>query len=301
MTAYPNQPQDTDVVLGGSTSRGDAVLGGIEGVKQQLSQNPPSSPLSLNAKIAALHNALNYRQKGINILMQALEDELWEIHQTAYSLLEKHAATQAESALTQYIIRLAKELLNRYEAGNRAFSEANLSGICLQWEILSEIDLSHANLSGAYLNRVDLTGAILKGANFNQTILKGVEFSQANLSHANLTGVSLSEGNLNQAELMGVNLRGADLTNANLQEANLTQGIISWANLSYANLSQANFTHANLVGANLTGADLSDANLRGAKLRGVNLTNANLDKADYDEHTDFPVGFSDYDKLRKNM
>jgi len=68
MTVYPNQPQATDVVLGGSISRGDAVLGGIEAVKQQLSQNPSSSPLSLNAKIAALHNALNYRQKGIAIL-----------------------------------------------------------------------------------------------------------------------------------------------------------------------------------------------------------------------------------------
>jgi uncharacterized protein YjbI with pentapeptide repeats len=299
MTAYPNQPQDTDVVLGGSISRGDAVLGGIEAVKQQLNQTPSSSPLSLNAKIAALHNALNYRQKGIAILIQALEDEVWEIHQTAYSLLEKHAAIQAESALTQYSIRLAKELLNRYEAGNRAFSRANLSGICLQWEILSEIDLSDANLSGAYLNRVDLTGAILKGANFNQTILNGVELSQANLSHVNLTGVSLKETNLSQAELTEANLRGADLSNANLQEANLTQGIISWANLSNANLSQANFTEANLVGANLMGADLSDANLRSAKLKGVKLTDANLDNADYDEHTDFPVGFSDYHKLRK--
>ncbi|WP_446366893.1 pentapeptide repeat-containing protein [Coleofasciculus chthonoplastes] len=301
MTAYPNHPQATDVVLGGSISRGDAVLGGIEAVTQQLSQNPSSSLLSLNAKIAALHNALNYRQKGIAILIQALDDEVWEIHQTAYSLLEKHAATQAESALTQYSIRLAKELLNRYEAGHRAFSRANLSGICLQWEILSEIDLSDANLSGAYLNRVDLTGAILKGANFNQTILNGVELSQANLSHANLSRVSLTGANLSQTEFTGANLRGADLSNANLQEANLTQGIISWANLSNANLSQANFTEANLVGANLMGADLSDANLRGAKLKGVKLTDANLDNADYDEHTDFPVGFSDYDKLRKNL
>lgn len=299
MTGYSEQPQHTDIVLGGSTFRGDAVLGGIEAVQQQLSQSPLSSPLSLDTKIVALHNALNYGQKGITILIKALEDELWEIHQTAYSLLEKHAATQANSALKEYSIRLAKELITRYEAGNREFSGANLSGICLQWDVLSEIDLSNANLSGAYLNRVDLTGAILTGANLNKAILNGVELTQANLNYTNLAGVSLNKANLSQAELIGANLRGADLSDANLQEANLTQVIISWTNLSRTHLSQANLSQANLVGANLMGANLSKANLRGAKLKSVNLTNVNLENAEYDEDTDFPVGFTYYNKLNR--
>ena len=74
------------------------------------------------------------------------------------------------------------------------------------------------------------------------------------------------------ADLSGANLPGANLTGANLTRANLTG-----ANLTRANLSRANLTRANLSGANLFGVDLS----------GVDLTRAN-----WDEYTRWPAGFT---------
>lgn len=266
MAEYLHEPREDDAVLGSQTitSVGDAVLGGIAGVKWRLNRALSENPNSLEPKITALYEAVNYGQAGFDLLIQALDDDSWQIHQTAYALLAKYPTPSAESALVKYKSILAPKLINCYQAGDRNFSGANLAEICLQWADLSEANCQQANLSGAYLNRADLIGT---------------DLSQANL-------------------------RGVDLSKANLSEANLSQAIISWANLSEANLSQANLSGANLVNSNLSGSNLTQANLAGAKLKGVNLTNANLTDAYYNDDTDFPIGFKDYDqmiKLRENM
>ncbi len=94
----------------------------------------------------------------------------------------------------------------------------------------------------------------------------------------NFQHLVLTNANLAWFELPGVDLRDADLSLSNLSGANLREANLSGAtNLSFADLSRA---------------DLSDVNLRGCNLQGANLAGALLDGAIYDDHTQFPIGFS---------
>jgi uncharacterized protein YjbI with pentapeptide repeats len=302
MSENLNQPREDAAVLGGQslTSMGNVVLGGIEGVKWRLGIGKQSNPSSsLAQRIAALSEALNYGQSGLDLLIQALDDDFWQVHQAAYSLLENYAQTKVKQALERYRNRLAKELLKCYEAGERNFQQAHLNGLYLQWADLDEANFSEANLSQTYLNRAYLSGTNLIQANLSGANLSSAELIQANLNEANLSQAHLNSANLNQANLREANLRGADLNAANLNGVNLSEAILSWVNLSEANLSHANLSGANLVGSNLTEADLSEANLSGAKLKGVNLTYTNLVGAYYNDNTDFPTGFGDYSQLVK--
>ena len=309
MAENPNQPKGydsevlrTSAVLGGtaSASTGKVILGGIEGVKWRLGiGNLSNHPYSVEQKIAALKDALNYGQAGLELVIQALKNESWQIHQAAYVLLEKYAKTKAEPALLQYTSRLAKELVKCYDAGERNFTGANLSHAYLPWVDLSDVNFREANLSEAYLNRANLTGADLSQANLSKVNLISGDLSEANLNGANLSQAYLHKADLSRASLIGANLRGGDLTQANLSRANLSEVTLSWANLNETNLSRANLSKANLVGAKFTSLDLSEANLSGAKLKGVNLTEANLLGAYYNDETDFPIGFTGYGQIRK--
>jgi uncharacterized protein YjbI with pentapeptide repeats len=276
MTENLNQPNKDDAVLGGNAPAfSGVVLGGIEGVKWRLGMGEsPVQSNSIEQKIAALNDALNYGQAGLDLVIQALEDAEWHIHQAAYSLLTAHSDNNVKQALLQYSSRLAAELLKCYEAGERNFQGVNLSGAYLPWVVLSEANLSKVNLVGG-----DLSEAYLNGANLSQAYL-----NKANLSYA---------------ELIGANLRGADLSNANLGVTDLSEATLTWTNLSETNLSSANLSGANLVGAKFTNLDLSRADLSGAKLNGVNLNEANLDGAYYNDETDFPIGFRAYSQLIK--
>ncbi|HAA27997.1 MAG TPA: hypothetical protein DCE56_10470 [Cyanobacteria bacterium UBA8553] len=295
----PNQPQDYDAVLGGnSPASGGLVLGGIEGVKWQFARSASSGcPASIELRIAALKDALNYGQVGLDFVIQALDNQSWHIHQAAYFLLTAHPVNKVKQALLQYSRRLAKELLKCYEAGERNFKGANLSGIYLPWAQLSEVNLSGADLSEAYLNRAYLIGADLSEANLSKVNLTDSDLSEANLNGANLSQAYLNKAHLSQASLIGANLRGADLSSANLSQTNLSEAMLTWTNLGETNLSGANLSGANLVGAKFTTLDLREANLSGAKLNGVNLNEANLDGAYYNDETEFPTGFRGYGQL----
>lgn len=290
-----NQPKNYDLVLGNQALAlaGHMVLGGIDGVRLRLAK------ANLEQRIAALKDALNYGQSGLDLLIAALDDAEWYIHQAAYSLLEKHPQTQIKQALVQYITRLSQEIVKRYEAGERNFKKAKFSGVNLPWAELCEIDLSEANLSEAYLNRAYLLGANLSQANLSNITLTNADLSEANLIGANLSGANLQKAELIQANLQGANLREANLSEANLSGANLSEVTLSWANISEANLSGANLSQANLIGAKFTSLDLREANLSGAKLTGINLNQANLAGAYYNDETDFPIGFKGYSQIIK--
>lgn len=299
MTENPDRPQEDDAVLGGNVpAYSGLVLGGMEGVKWRFGTGIDRIS-SIEHRIAALNDALKYGQVGLDFLIHALDDESWPIHQAAYSLLNTHCPEKVKQALQQYSKRLAQELIKRYEAGERNFQGANLSGLYLHWAVLNEANLSQTNLSEAYLNRAYLSGADLSHANLQQANLTGGELSEANLNHANLTQGYLNQATLNQATLIGANLRGVDLSSSDLSHSNLSEATLCWTNLSETNFRGANLTHANLVGAKFTSLDLSGADLSGAKLNGVNLEQANLEGAYYNEETDWPVGFRAYSQLIK--
>ena len=164
----------------------------------------------------------------------------------------------------------AREILNKYAAGVRDFSAANLA----------EMNLSGANLSGADLSEANLSVTNLSGANLSDTNLSRAKLNVARLSGANLSRANLTQANLNVTNLIRADLRGATLNHASMIRAELIRCDLSSANLIAANLSSADLREASLRQAKLSHATLSEANLRGAFLGAANLEQANLNGAD---------------------
>ena len=93
----PNQPRKDDAVLGGrNVPINGAVLGGIQGVKARLNSAHP-----IEVKIVALKDALNYGEEGIDILINAWQQNpLIEIKLAAYQLLKERRENKIKSFLT---------------------------------------------------------------------------------------------------------------------------------------------------------------------------------------------------------
>ncbi|RCJ29287.1 hypothetical protein A6769_35805 [Nostoc punctiforme NIES-2108] len=94
-----NQPKEYDAVLGGQVPSpvDGVVLGGIEGVKKRLAN------ISFEQRIAALEDALNYGEAGLELLIQTLTDVSPEVQQTAENLLFQHRTKpKVKQALQKY-------------------------------------------------------------------------------------------------------------------------------------------------------------------------------------------------------
>jgi superfamily I DNA and RNA helicase len=111
-----------------------------------------------------------------------------------------------------------RELLHRYQNGERNFDR---------------IDLSGTNLANCHLEKINLIAANLQQANLENTI-----FDRANLTLADLQKSCMINSSLRQAKLIGANLSGADLSGADLTDADLTD----------ANLHETNLTGAKMQG-----------------------------------------------------
>ncbi|BAY82605.1 pentapeptide repeat protein [Calothrix parasitica NIES-267] len=83
MTNNQNQPNKYDAVLGGNSPPPihGAVLGGIEGVKKRLLSS------DVDVQISALNDALNYGDVGLDLVIEALENESEKIRNHAYKAL----------------------------------------------------------------------------------------------------------------------------------------------------------------------------------------------------------------------
>ena len=94
----PQQPREYDAVLGGNSPslEGAAVLGGIEGVKLRL-QNPDAK-----VRIAALQQALNYGEQGLDLVIAGLNDESVELQLQAYLLLNNRIELKAKQASSNF-------------------------------------------------------------------------------------------------------------------------------------------------------------------------------------------------------
>ena len=95
---HPQQPREYDAVLGGNSPslEGAAVLGGIEGVKLRL-QNPDAK-----VRIAALEQALNYGEQGLDLVIAGLKDESVELQLQAYLLLNNRIELKAKQASSNF-------------------------------------------------------------------------------------------------------------------------------------------------------------------------------------------------------
>lgn len=93
----PNQPQEDDAVLGGETPipTGSAILGGIEGVKRRLASAVEEQ------RIAALSEALNYGEAGLDLVIGALQDESKRVEHTADMLIKERGDQRVKRALRE--------------------------------------------------------------------------------------------------------------------------------------------------------------------------------------------------------
>jgi formylglycine-generating enzyme required for sulfatase activity len=94
----PNQPRKDDAVLGGKNPPpiNAAVLGGIQGVKARLN---PANPIEV--KMAALKDALNYGDEGLDIVIQTLQQNpLIGMKVAAYQLLKEREETKIKQILS---------------------------------------------------------------------------------------------------------------------------------------------------------------------------------------------------------
>ena len=205
-----DRPRKYDVVLGGKNPPPltGAVLGGVAGVKHRLKSNSPE------LRVTTIMDALSYGNAGLEVIIQALNDEAQQVRDTACLLLQTKSAKLFLLKKDVAIWNKWREHIIRLEGTNLDLSAANLSG---------------ANLCGFNLIQANLINANLK---------------DANLSGANLQGANLSDANL-----VGANLSGAMLSGALLSKTNLSGAILSEANLIGANLNKANLSGANFDGA----------------------------------------------------
>ncbi len=98
MTNNQNQPNQYDAVLGGNAPPPihGAVLGGIEGVKRRLASS------NVDAQIAALNDAFNYGDLGLDLVISELENESSKLQFPAYLLLRKRTGLRINQAIKKY-------------------------------------------------------------------------------------------------------------------------------------------------------------------------------------------------------
>ncbi|GCL41391.1 protein of unknown function DUF323 [Dolichospermum planctonicum] len=141
----PQQPREYDAVLGGNSPslEGAAVLGGIEGVKLRL-QNPDAK-----VRIAALEQAVNYGEQGLDLVIAGLKDESWDIQNAAYLILSDRTEPRIKQILQnprQLGFKLQKievvtvnkfgEIIQRQPRIARYFMEYLGNGVTLEMAVI---------------------------------------------------------------------------------------------------------------------------------------------------------------------
>ncbi len=111
MSDNHNHPRDFDSVLGGNFPPpiDSVVLGGVEGIKRRLS-NPVTQ-----TRVAALLEALNYGEEGLDLLIQSLRDESSLVRRLAYKTLTHRTEPKIQQALQAYKPWVLEERLPQHK------------------------------------------------------------------------------------------------------------------------------------------------------------------------------------------
>ncbi len=115
MTQPLNQPDKHDAVLGGHAAipTGAVILGGWDGVRRRLASSRPEE------RLAALPEALQYGQRGLNLVMRALGDRAPEVQQSAYALLQNRTEPKVMRAVDQFYASAYYDRVQRLLAGQQ--------------------------------------------------------------------------------------------------------------------------------------------------------------------------------------
>ncbi|OKH53508.1 hypothetical protein NIES2101_10270 [Calothrix sp. HK-06] len=111
MSNNHNHPKDFDSVLGGNFPPpiDSVVLGGVEGIKRRLS-NPVAK-----TRVAALLEALNYGEEGLDLVIQSLRDESSLVRRLAYKMLTHRTAPKIQEVLQAYKPWVLEERLPQHK------------------------------------------------------------------------------------------------------------------------------------------------------------------------------------------
>jgi COMPASS component SWD3 len=107
MINYSQRPRDDDAMLGSShfAPTGSLMLGGIKGLKQQFKNHNTA------LRIQAIEKAVNYENKGVDLIIEGLKDRVCEVQKVAYLILEGY---QQQTPIIAENQKKIKEALNKY-------------------------------------------------------------------------------------------------------------------------------------------------------------------------------------------
>jgi hypothetical protein len=128
-----DKPKEFDVVMGNQTmiSDGSMVLGGIEKIISRLDTD------SIQLKILALKDAINYGEAGLLLVFKHLDHEQFEIQNVAYSLLEFRSEPFIQARIAEYHrIRKYTRHPNRFELFEQMGRAGNPQDIDIMMESL---------------------------------------------------------------------------------------------------------------------------------------------------------------------
>ncbi|MGV0027210.1 GUN4 domain-containing protein [Phormidesmis priestleyi] len=110
-----NQPKKDDAVLGGFSNvpNGALILGGFEGLRRRLKSS------IAHQRSAALIESLQYGERGLNLVIRALNDRSKDVRQSAYLLLKDRSEPRVLKAVEQYYVSLNYEYLRSLLAAKR--------------------------------------------------------------------------------------------------------------------------------------------------------------------------------------
>lgn len=114
-----NQPREDDAVLGGQNlaPSGSMILGGLEGVRRRFASNSGEVTLAVEQRIAAVRDALKYGQNGLNLVIQALQDESDLVQRVAYLLLREKTQPEVRKSLREFNFYRFMTCLNTVKGG----------------------------------------------------------------------------------------------------------------------------------------------------------------------------------------
>ena len=189
-------------------------------------------------------------------------------------------ANLTEAVLTDAVFekaRMAGAILDRVNARDTNFPEADLTGCSFR----------ESSCPGADFSKAILDQAVFKGADLHEAIFEGAVGRKINLAEADITKLRASEGcNFTEgifwnaagtgsiwenSDLTGSDFRGARMEGAIFSDACLKQADLSAADMKFVSFNKANLQEARLVQMNLFQGSLEKADLTGADLSGSNM------------------------------
>lgn len=167
---------------------------------------------------------------------------------------------------------LFKDLIARYQAGERDFSEVIIEtgGDSLTWE-------------PGQFKGLDLSGIILRDSNiiWLKNWLDGVIMRGADLTRVDLGECNFAEGDLSNAILCETRLFQSVFEMANFSGADLTGARLAWTDFFCADMSRVKLNGTRISGLGFVCTDFTDATFCGARLKYVTFEKAKLVRTDF--------------------